>query len=266
MLAILTCGAAYALPVGNPADPIMLQDGIFFETNCEDCNPCFNWDLFSLKVGYYGDFVFDRDLKVDHDGDAFIDHSEFYTNAGLISLNVWDRIDVYAMLGSTKGYINSNSDAFAVAGGRIEIETETDFSWGVGVKGTIWEYGCTAIGLDAKYFRAHPDVRRITLNNVTTVNPDDSIDMLYREWQVGVGIAHRINMFVPYFAVKWSKADVDFHGVDIAGVFARRDLENRQSFGYAFGVSLVDCDMMSLNVEARLRDEKAVAVNAQVRF
>lgn len=279
LLTIMTCGAAYALPVGNPSDPILLTEGILWDTaSVESCDPCdpyaFNWDLFSVRIGYYGDFVFNRNLEVRHGAAHRIERSEFNTNAGLLALNIWDRIDLYGTFGATNGYIESNASTFGIpaTSARFAIATESEFSWSVGTRGTLWECGCTAIGLDARYFRTRPDISRLTYGDEVSLYPSRTFNMKYSEWQVSLGISHRINMFVPYAAVKWSRAHVDFRNSPAffpvvsptAADFPA--LRNEREWGYAVGVSLVDCDMMSLNVEGRFYDEKAIAVNAQVRF
>lgn len=277
MLTVLACGAVYALPVGNPADPLLLTNGIFWDSCWDDdyydpCDPCgFEWDM-SLRIGYYGDFVFDRKMELDGFGDGNIERFELYTNAGLVVLNFWERLDIYATFGSTNFDIHTRSGLFGlpdVLGSFTRIETDGAFSWSVGARAVLWNWGCTTLGLDARYFRARPDIKSIVYQGAITANPDD-LELHYHEWQVDLGLSHRINMLVPYIAVKWSKADVDIDGNLVIPIleatFLGRDLENRRQWGYAIGVSLIDCDIMSLNVEGRFRDESAVAVNAQIRF
>ncbi len=70
-LCLLSSGAVYALPVGNPAEASLLTNGIFFSpgVNCNPCDPCFSWfDIWSLKLGFYGDYVFNRHLKIRGEG------------------------------------------------------------------------------------------------------------------------------------------------------------------------------------------------------
>ena len=155
-----------------------------------------------------------------------------------------------------------------LSGTRIAIETEDHFSWSVGARGTIWECGCTSLGAEAQYFYTRPDIRRVTVGSVTSVYPDSSIDAKYREWQIGVGLSHRINIFVPYLAVKWSRAKLDFDNATFVnlGPITLPDLEDKNGWGYAVGVSLVDCEKSSLTVEGRFGNEKALYVNGQIRF
>lgn len=277
LLTVLACGSAYALPVGNPSDASLLCDGLIWEGHCGDpCDPCLTWcDAFSLRVGFYGDYVFNRHLEIDrNEDDSDIEHAELYTNAGFVAANFWDRLDVFAAFGATNLLINTNASAFGgTNGSRIEIETESDFSWSVGARGTIWECGCTSLGIEGQYFFTRPDVKRVTIGSTTSVYPDHIINAKYREWQIGVGISHRINIFVPYVAVKWSRAQYSFDdarpdtstGTPFTNV-ELYDTHNKKDWGYAVGVSVVDCEKASLTVEGRFGDEKALYVNGQIRF
>jgi len=93
--------------------------------------------------------------------------------------------------------------------------------------------------------------------------------MKYQEWQIGIGISHRINILVPYIGVKWSRARADFDQALVAlPSFSAllNDIQNKKLWGYAVGISLVDCEKTSLAIEGRWGDEKAVYVNSQIRF
>lgn len=269
VLAILASGAAYALPVGNPSEASLLSDGIFFEGNCGDpCDPCISWcDSFSLRLGFYGDYVFNRHMEVRSDGPD-IEDVEIFTNAAYFALNFWNRFDVFATVGSTNFELDTNASAFGgTNGARFELESDSACaSWSVGGRATLWECGCTSLGLEGQYFRANPDVKRITTASALSAYPEYSAR--YHEWQVGLGVSHRINIFVPYVAVKWSRARWDLGGETfvLSGTNVTQDLENKKSWGYAVGVSLIDCEKAALTVEGRFADEKAVYVNGQIRF
>jgi major outer membrane protein len=283
-LTVLACGAVYALPVGNPSEASLLCDGLIWEGHCgmDPCDPCLTWsDAFSVRAGFYGDYVFNRHLNVrnnnggdDNEG-PHIENTEIFTNAGYIAANLWDRFDIFSTLGATNLHMASNVSAFApfgvfTDGERLELQTRTEFSWSVGARGTLWECGCTSLGIEGQYFAVCPKVTRVTVADVFSVYPDD-LNLEYREWQVGFGISHRINMFVPYIAVKWSSARAslttnDSLAVGGGGTVTLVDFENEKSWGYAVGVSLVDCEKAAITVEGRFADEKAVYVNGQIRF
>jgi len=278
MLAVLTCGATYALPVGNPSDASLLCDGLLWEGHCGNpCDPCLGWsDAFSIRFGFYGDYVFNRHLRNDNKSyRKQIEHSQLFTNAGLITANFWDRLDIFTALGATNLFIDTNASAYAdtaFTGARVVIDTETDFSWSLGARGTIWECGCTTLGAEFQYFETKPHVSRVTIASTDSIYPSN-VDAKYREWQFGVGLAHRINIFVPYVAVKWSRVRLNFDRATFpfttpidAGTAILYKEENKKDWGYAVGVSLVDCEKASLTIEGRFAGEKALYVNGQVRF
>lgn len=146
--ALGSASSLQALPVGNPAEPSLMIDGILWEGFGGDpCDPCTTWcDAVSLRLGYYGDYVFDRVLKTDvakefemgaapkpTDQDAVtppltstprpnpaygkhFQDAEMFTNAAFMALNIWDRFDVFCTLGATNGYLKGNSASFNLVG------------------------------------------------------------------------------------------------------------------------------------------------------
>ncbi|MCB1181370.1 MAG: hypothetical protein KDK55_05050 [Chlamydiia bacterium] len=275
VLTVLTCGAVYALPVGNPSEASLLCDGLFWEGSCcmDPCDPCASWcDAVSFRLGFYGDYVFNRHLELDNGSHKDIENTEIFTNAGYFALNMLDRLDIFALLGTTNVFIDTNAIAFtnnnALRDRRIEIETSTDFSWSVGLRASIWECGCTTLGGEFQYFRACPGITRVTVGGDSSVYPNGP-DLSWNEWQIGLGISHRVNMLVPYIAVKWSSVKVGASdamftfGEDVVSLL---DLNDKKGWGYAAGVTLVDCEKAAVTAEGRWADEKAFYVNGQIRF
>nr|AMO26059.1 major outer membrane protein [Chlamydia pecorum] len=207
----------HALPVGNPAEPSLLIDGTIWEGMSGDpCDPCATWcDAISLRVGFYGDYVFDRVLKTDvskmflmgtaptspnsaadsnttaeRANPAYGKHmhdAEWFTNAGYIALNIWDRFDIFCTLGATSGYFKGNSASFnligligisgstldqkypnaSISNGVVELYTDTTFSWSVGARGALWECGCATLGAEFQYAQSKPRVQELNvLSNV----------------------------------------------------------------------------------------------------
>nr|ADB92433.1 major outer membrane protein [Chlamydia pecorum] len=202
----------HALPVGNPAEPSLLIDGTIWEGMSGDpCDPCATWcDAISLRVGFYGDYVFDRVLKTDvpqkfsmgaaptgagplnpnsaieRDNPAYKKHmqdAEWFTNAGYIALNIWDRFDIFCTLGATNGYFKGNSTSFnligligvqgttlasmypnaSISNGIVELYTDTTFSWSVGARGALWECGCATLGAEFQYAQSKPRVQELNV-------------------------------------------------------------------------------------------------------
>ncbi len=306
LLGAVVCGSfgsAFALPLGNPADPALYTRGLILRRNyCDDaCNPCngnggfafnnnFNngccdapcdpcgtscggswFDNVSFRIGYYGDFVFQRHTKRDSPGfQNHIEHTTLNTNAALFVLNVCQRADVFATWGATHAEIETLSDnllplsSTLVTRPRVTFELGTNSSWSVGARAVAWQFGCTTFGVEGQYFATHLDLERATAAALFTQFPKN-VKAKYREWQVGAGIAHRINFLVPYVGVKYARAKADLGGAIVLNNFVP-NLRSAKHWGFVAGVTLVDCGIATVTAEGRWGDEKALHINGQIRF
>ena len=273
LLTILISGSAFALPIGNPWEASIMCDGIFREGYYADCrDPSINWcDAWSIRVGFYGDYVFNLHMKVDGNENPTIHDTEIYTNAAYLAFNLWDRIDLFGTLGASHLYITTPRQPFVVVTNNkwFLIETETDFSWSIGLRGTIWECGCFALGGETQYFQTRPDINFVRAEDSDSEYINEILK--YSEWQIGIGAAYRINIascstaLIPYLGVKWNRAWIDMG--DFSFIFTRfLDLKKDRNFGYSVGVTLLGCNKGSVTVEGRFVNEKAVYVNGQFRF
>jgi len=272
---LLVTASASALPVGNPWDASLLLDGVIMDGHCFEYPSC-NWcEAWSVRVGFYGDYVYDRHLRVDEkENHSTIHKSEVYTNAGYLALNLFDRVDLFGTVGATRISLSGPQNEFdSIFSSFFFLESMTDFSWSIGVRGTLWECGCFGLGAEAQYFYTKPRLNW-ALNDQTITNPvygDSGNHVKYQEWQIGIGAAYQYfiatycSSLVPYVAVKWSQAKVDLGNFPFDD-FTFPDLENDRSFGYAVGVTLVGAKKMSVTIEGRFIDERAVHVNTQYRF
>lgn len=294
ILTVLTCGAAYALPIGNPSEASLFLNGLCWDTPCCDpCDPCFSWcDAWSIRLGFYGDYVFNRHLEVDDNGDddfadtrgADIDETSLFTNAGYIALNICDRVDIFSTLGASKLHIRTDASSFGLIGAdslESELFFETRFSWSVGARATLWECDCFVLGIEGQYFRTTPNADSFLNYDTGAITYFDTEEInrhvKFHEWQVGVGISYRFATscptlaLVPYAGVKWSWAKLtfnkDFTFVDDVGEpLTLQHFKAKKLWGYAVGMTFTLCDMIGVNVEGRWGDEKAVSVLAQFRF
>jgi len=270
--------SAFALPVGNPWEASLMTDGIFWEGN--GCNPCPNLcEAWSFRVGFYGDYVFNNHMQVNTKGNSSSIHqTELYTNAGYLAFNLWDRVDLFAALGVSSLHIHTISTRPPAPEANLHprtfIDTDSQFSWSVGLRGTLWECGCFGLGGEFQYFQTSPDINSIRIEGQGTSYPSgQTLD--YHEWQGGLGIAYRVNIaccstaLIPYLGVKgsyaWSDADdLNYRIGEVSGTLF--DLKSERYFGYAVGMTLLGCNKGSVTVEGRFLNEKAVYVNGQVRF
>lgn len=274
---LLTYSAVYALPVYNPDQPELLKYGVF---TCGD-------SCWGIEFGYRGDFVFDRKLKRKNtgsvvDGNRRAPNYASSTNAGQLTLNLWDRLDVYGWCGATQTEFEFVADYVGTVTTSpfydIRGVTKEDFSWGVGARAVLWQCGRTAVGVDGQYSQRRANLHSLTFNGqpvqsfFTTLIDPDRFSLKNREWQVSLGISHRICWLVPYVAVKYSNVRARFHGPDvipstvIGTINPRLCYRNKDYVGFVAGVSLVDSERMHVTAEGRWIDERALTIAADIRF
>ncbi len=270
-LTLLTCSGIYALPVGNPSEASLFTNGIWWDSN--GCNPCCCWcDALSLRIGFYGDYVFNRHMR----GNKEIKDTEIFTNAGYLALNICDRVDVFTTLGATHLFVRTNVSSFSNASFIGDFEFSTDFSWSLGTRATLWERNCFAVGLEGQYFRTTNRLDHfINGSDGTLTYFDEDNNFHYHEWQAGLGVSYRFITYastiamVPYLAVKWSQSELmlnHFTFTDDVATYTLHKFRSKKHWGLALGMSLTLCNMIGVTVEGRWADEKAVSVNGQFRF
>ncbi len=274
----------YALPVGNPSEASFLCDGWIFVGH-HGYNPCLTWcDAFSLRAGFYGNYVFERHFRNHkHRPKDYkqLDHFRYFTNALYMAFNIWDRADLFGTIGATTLHLEGNVSNFAPFtalpvgqnGSRITFVTDSSFSWSIGGRYTLFRCCCTSIGVEAEYFRTDAPVRRSILARLSSDffdNRCQALRALYSEWQVGIGISQCLCChLIPYAAIKWSGARLrwlDFDKQTNVNHITLNDLMDKKLWGYAIGLSIIDCCKTALTVEGRFGDEKALYVNAQLRL
>ncbi len=249
---LLLSTSLFALPVGNPSEATLLSQGTFYNT--------------PLRVGFFEDDVFDRHLAEENQQThRQMDHAKISTTSLYAAFNFCNRFDIFSHIGTTKLYLESSFQSFfnVPLATRTIIETNADFSWGVGARITVWEWRCTSLGVVGEYFRTHPRVKNIRTETVTLA-PHNLAK--YSEWQLAVGLSHRFSIFVPYFAVKWAGSKLHWNHTAVGFSPHLRTFESKKLSGWVGGVSMVACDFAAITVEARFADEKAIYINGQLRI
>ena len=91
----------------------------------------------------------------------------------------------------------------------------------------------------------------------------------YREWQVGLGISHRIAELIPYLGVFYSSPLAHFKNMDsLEFLFPNRHftMKSRSEVGLALGCSLAADRAFEMNVEVRMIAEAASTLSASLQF
>lgn len=272
-----------ALPLGNPIEPSLLTKATFSCCLCPQDIPRF-CDVWGLKIGYYGDFVWNRHMKPDRSDDqprSRIREIQLETDAALIALNFWNRFDLFCTLGGTEIFLIDPGGIFnpsTVEDDRrhVRITTNTNFAWSCGFRGTLWECGCFGLGAEVQYAHARPQFFSLRVDDFQSFDIRSSGHIDYHEWQIGMGASYRIPIrgrcvsFVPYAGVKWAHAIMKVNHPEIALTptitYNLSRFENEKDFGVALGVSLIGCSRAALSLEGRFCDENAIHIDFHFRF
>lgn len=243
----------FALYSGNPAAPSIIEEGFFF---CKS-------NVVAAKVGYERDWVFDRDMKAVSKVSGRMDDFSYLADQGVLTLNFIDRLEIYGSAGAA----SFNLSHIPMTGVRNEYETHDQFAWGVGARGIIYPWERVALGADIKYGRSQPVLRYLTTNGVP-IKPNSGTKLNFHEWQIGIGVSYQVNIFYPYLTVKYSNATARLKHLPRGFLPGTRhfNMKNRRKFGIALGCSLSNMSRFSLTVEARLIDEQAITLAANLKF
>ncbi len=240
-----------ALYMGNPAEPEIIDCGFFISQD----------SCVGLKIGYQGDWVFDRLLRSYAGAHGRIDRFEMKMDQGMIGINYLDRFELYGTVGSMRNrfWFRPSTDKM-----RREFETDNHWTAGTGVRLLLAEWGNTGIGLDGKIQYGRPGIKWITVNGVSH---GSGAHLAYHEWQGSFAVYHTIDLFTPYLGVKYSNVHADV--VDLSkSVYPRKQfkMSNRCRFGMALGCTLSQGKKIDINAEVQLIDEQGLTIGGNIKF
>ena len=246
-----------AAPVGNPAAPALVRKGLIVSS-----------DDWSFRLGYEGDFVADGRMGQFDQGQGRVDQYQQNTHSGVVTLNLVGRLDLYGVLGSSRTEADWRfEDMAAETIARIDMETEQNFLWGVGARAILYEWCNTFLGLGGRYAACDYTPEWLTSNG--TAESVDGTQFSWREWQLSLDFAYKIDFLTPYIGIKYSNARTllrNFSTPISANLTGSDTFENRIPVGLYLGCSLSNGNYFILNVEGRLVDEEAVTVSADLKF
>lgn len=300
-----TCAAFYALVMAGSSlealpsyNPLIssLFDGQFLEqailnpdccTKIEDieCGED-SGNCFYFLAGFYGDYVFDRKMKVNQRDQASgtISTTSLHTNSMMFMVTAFDSFNLFGTVGGCKlGLVTPGVSFGAPSQSLTEIHAQSNLCWSIGGGGTVIEWECVGIGMNLQYFYTKPDLNRVQVialdqggshpyhGYVKAAN-----SLVYHEIQASLGVASYFDIcyefasLIPYFNLKYSNATLDmqdtplYNGTNLVSTL--RTLGLQRHFGYALGATLLINDVIYTTVEGRFYDEKALHVNMQVLF
>jgi hypothetical protein len=273
---VFSC-ALEALPLGNPAEAELFCDTIFFDS-CFDCA--------HFRAGYYGDFVFQRKMRVEKkDFARNVTRTEIFTNAGYLNLNLFKRVDLFSTLGTSRITIETDAQNFIstpVFPFNTLLYLKPRFSWSVGGRAILYKYNCWVLGVEGQYLSTSPEINKYQ-DFIFAVPIYLKGRAHYREWQVGAVLSYEIFscfpnvVFVPYIGGKWSRSLLDLKHLTLevntpppfigpTEPLTLSDLKSKLRWGFPLGVTILFNRCFDFTLEGRFGDEHAFSIIAQGRF
>lgn len=245
--------ALFALPVTNIAQTVLLDKHLFLQ----DCGQIWN-----LKCGYRGDLCTNRKMR--NKLGRPVQQFSLFTNEGVLTLNLWERVDLYGLIGSSNYRIQDIQDDLA-----LNIYSKALFTYGVGLRATVWAHdfgrcGITYVGVDAQYEKMPRRNFDRASSNGAYVDP--SIGYRYRECQIAIAAAQKVGFLCPYVALKWSQAKAKISAANMLGSTRLRTLKSQHYYGMAVGTTLISEGKMDVTAEYRFIEETGFCIFGEIKF
>jgi len=248
-------GKGFATLAGNPGQPGLQTKGIVLE------NP--SW--LDVRFAYFGDYVYSQpshDTFIQEGEERTQYHMQLWTQAGMVTLNVCDRVDLYGIVGGLR--IQNNDEIFS----------PQQFAWGVGGKIVFLHIGRWRVGCDMKYFQSEQSPQFFQSNHLA-YNVTSNFSFLYTEIQAALGLTYRTRYVAPYVSVSYLNAQL---APTPPSVFLRIPSRNREMrvpiksvsamnhFGLVLGATLIDIRTATLSLEWRAFNQNSIDLTGEIRF
>jgi len=190
------------------------------------------------------------------------------------SYGLLDNLDVYVKLGWADYKIDSIFQGTRETGKYsfpFVMNTDSDFAYGLGVKGNYEFKPSWLVGYDLQYLRSKHDMY---LTKKRTTEPTGAFkSTVMQEWHVAVSLAKKIKSFIPYVGVRYSDARFETKGIedqlvwgaDMAWIYNIK-YKAKDNVGVFLGTDYNLTKNLSFNIEGRFIDETAMSLGATYKF
>ncbi len=247
-------GILYAETVGNSSD-IHLPPG-------KGVYSAQLGDFITLQMGLDAEFLVEKNFK--HKNEGATDPSlkgVFYMSK--MSCTLFERVQPYVTLGYSDLEMTWKS-----AGESASVEAGLAPAWGAGIKAYLWEFEGLGIKIfsTASFRSTKPKkFRHATIAGRQGIIADKKFHIFERQASLGLSKEFCVPGFeevsiVPYMGGVWSQtsARVIFSK---GGYLVNSGASGQENnIGLFFGTDFVFMDNLSLNIEGRIIDEKAVSL------
>jgi hypothetical protein len=245
---LLFCSSAWAAPIGNPADPSVLEEGFRIPDRC--------WS--SLRAGMAGDFMLLKRLRPSHVSKGLgISRPEMSWRLGLcdIGWNIRERFDLHVLAGPV-AFVDMRwrQDGFA-----YQANSGRGLFWGGSSKVIILEVENTTVGVD--FHGGGIEWMKGPLLKNGAPFPKSFSSRLYY-WQLAGGLSQDAGAFHPYAGA----AVNHFFTIFRAPPMKRMRLRDLMAVGMYEGCTLSFGTKIYLNIEARQFFESGLSIAGELRF
>lgn len=262
---------SYAATVGNSLDlDLPPRSALLREEAVEDAMDEYE-QIVKIKAALDLEFIFDKDLHTSFE----MQGAEIKGQWQMFKLGttILNRVEPYIKIGTSELEAEWNQGAQS-----IEVDADSGFAWGAGIKGVIWEFEDLGLRLtgDAQYRTTEPDVGDISVSSLSVT--DTGADFNIKEWQVSLLLSKKFEVplkwqstyIVPYtgLSISDSTVDVSFVRAGDALDYSLFDANNDEIYGFILG-----CDIMpnlsssfAYSMEVRLLSETSLTLGGAMKF
>lgn len=219
--------------VGNPGDPAIMNMGFFSA----------GYPGFKFTSGYIYDYTPNKRYQ---SSEQVIKRFGLHSQMASASLILIERLQIYGTAGGSKETVKEQPFYDMV----FDSHTNYHFSYGLGAKAILLQWGQTYFSVDFNYFDI-PASHKSFFKYLNRLNlPLEDVEkqkFSLNEWQGSVGLASRFIFLTPYVG------GVYLH----SRLHAETTYHNKYTWGYFYGVTLSLTGRLHLNFERRMRDESA---------
>ncbi len=252
---IFFCSKLFPAFVGNPYSPALIQHGLFSSQSA----------LVNFSSGYLYSEAWDKNIvPKDTPPDATLEKVadfEMKSSFATLALNILRRLELYSYLGVSKENIDWKAKIPFTSS---EIKTKNHFSYSVGAKAIMLQFGGTVFSLDFQYFILPSSNKLIPkIVSIYMPIPEGNQYLKMKEWQISGGIAVKLGPFTPYGGAKYSHLRLQVKSTEgIPNLF----FKNRKNWGLFAGASLNFGPLLVATFEMRFVDEKAFSAAVATAF
>ena len=250
----------FASPVGNPANPALIQGGLF------SSNP---W--IKVSTGYLADYVSNLPLelthgKADFNPEKVFQHFGLHSQMATFSLELLQRLEAYALLGGTKEHLKwHNEPHTSLFSSLFDFQSSYHFSWASGIRVVLLQWGQTYFSCDGSYFTVPSSQKSFFkfLNRLHLPLDQEKQHFYLREWQGSAALSSRFWIITPYVGTTYFHAKLHIQGGEENSSLNYR---NKDRIGFFYGVTLSITSKFLVNFERRVRGEFAYMFSTQAVF